>query len=57
MERETGIPAKILRRTLLILLGEGVVQGVLSGNIFSLDQKQNARSFAKRFDEELKRII
>ena len=57
MERETGIPAKILRRTLLILLGEGAVQGVLSGDIFSLDQKQDAKSFAKRFDEELKRII
>jgi hypothetical protein len=57
MERETGIPSKILRRTLLILLGEGVVQGVLSGNIFSLDQKQNPKTFAKRFDEEIKRII
>jgi len=54
MERETGISAKILRRTLLILLGEGLVQGVLSGNVFALDQKQDPKAFAKHLDEELK---
>ena len=54
MEKETGIDRRILRRTLLILLGEGDVEGVFSGNVFSLDSKQSAQEFLRKFERELK---
>ncbi|MBD3407711.1 MAG: hypothetical protein GF411_16455 [Candidatus Lokiarchaeota archaeon] len=54
IEKETGVDRKILRRTLLILLGDGVIQGTLTGHTFSLDDKQSAEEFILRFDSELR---
>ncbi|MGY5876074.1 MAG: hypothetical protein RTU30_10035 [Candidatus Thorarchaeota archaeon] len=54
MERETGVPAKILRRTLLILLGEGLIEGALTGDVFVLDDKQDTRLLVKKLEEELR---
>ncbi|TXT57509.1 MAG: hypothetical protein BAJATHORv1_10211 [Candidatus Thorarchaeota archaeon] len=54
IEKETGVDRKILRRTLLILLGDGVIEGSLTGQIFTLDDKKKAEEFILRFDSELR---
>jgi hypothetical protein len=54
MERETGIDRTILRRTLIILLGEGIVEGTLEGNLFIPDKKINLRDFVEKMVDELR---
>jgi WD40 repeat protein len=54
MEKETGVDCTLLRRTLIILLGEGTVQGTLDGNLFALDERMNSRDFAEKLIEELR---
>jgi hypothetical protein len=53
LEKDTGVDRKILRRTLIILLGEGTVQGSLSGNEFILEEKQDVDDFTKKMVKEL----
>jgi hypothetical protein len=53
LEKETGVDRRILRRTLIILLGEGTVKGSLTGDEFILDKKQNVGNFEKRLVSEL----
>jgi WD40 repeat protein len=53
LEKETGIDHRILRRTLIILLGEGTIQGSLSGDEFILEEKQNIGDFEKKLLDEL----
>lgn len=53
LERETGVNRRILRRTLIILLGEGAIQGSLSGDEFTLEQKQDLNDFEKKLLDEL----
>ena len=53
LEKETGVDRRILRRTLIILLGEGTIQGSLSGDEFILEEKQDADDFAKKLVNEL----
>ncbi|MBN2228756.1 MAG: zinc ribbon domain-containing protein [Candidatus Thorarchaeota archaeon] len=53
MERETGVDRRILRRTLIILLGEGAVKGTLEGDLFILDEKMDLRDFTEKLIEEL----
>jgi len=54
MEKETGVDRSLLRRTLIILLGEGAIQGTLNGNLFALDEKMSSRDFAEKLIEELR---
>jgi hypothetical protein len=54
MEKETGVDRTLLRRTLIILLGEGAVQGTLDGNLFALDERMSSRDFAENLIEELR---
>ncbi|MFW9973796.1 MAG: hypothetical protein ACFFDQ_00835 [Candidatus Thorarchaeota archaeon] len=53
LERETGVNRRILRRTLIILLGEGAIQGSLSGDEFTLEQKQDLNDFERKLLDEL----
>ncbi|MHA2433995.1 MAG: hypothetical protein ACXADO_12255, partial [Candidatus Thorarchaeota archaeon] len=53
IEEETGLPRKILRRTLMILLGEELVEGTLYGDIFTIIGKKNVNEFVKRLQKEL----
>ncbi len=53
LERETGVDRRILRRTLIILLGEGTVRGSLSGDEFILEQKQDIKYFERKLVDEL----
>jgi hypothetical protein len=53
LEKETGVDRRILRRTLIILLGEGTIQGSLSGNEFILEEKQDVDDFTKKMVKEL----
>jgi hypothetical protein len=53
LEKETGVPRQILRRTLILLLGEGLVEGILMGNVFTLAKEQNIRKFLNIFQKEL----
>jgi hypothetical protein len=57
LEKETGVDRKILRRTLLILLGDGLIQGTLSGNIFSPQKNMKPAHFAKTMEKELQHWI
>ncbi|MHA1484302.1 MAG: hypothetical protein ACTSPR_03170, partial [Candidatus Thorarchaeota archaeon] len=54
LELETGVDRQILRRTLLILLGEGLVEGELIGDSFILDESQDIREFVGGLNKELK---
>ncbi len=56
MEQDTGIDRILLRRTLIILLGEGVIQGTLEGDRFILDEKMNSQFFAEKITEELRAL-
>jgi len=53
LEKETGVDRRILRRTLIILLGEGTIEGSLSGDEFILEEKQNVRDFERKLLDEL----
>ncbi|MFW9793633.1 MAG: hypothetical protein ACFFEE_04995 [Candidatus Thorarchaeota archaeon] len=53
LEKETGVDRRILRRTLILLLGEGTVKGSLSGDEFILEEKQDVDDFAKKLVNEL----
>jgi len=53
LEGRTGVPRKVLRHTLMILLGEGLVEGYFSGDEFVLNQKQDAQEFVRRLESEL----
>ncbi|MEM2143201.1 MAG: WD40 repeat domain-containing protein [Candidatus Thorarchaeota archaeon] len=53
LEQQTGVPREILRRTLIILLGEEAVRGTLSENTFELDDRQNREEFVRRLEQEL----
>jgi len=54
LEKETGIDRSVLRRTLIILLGEETVQGTLEGDLFILGEKMDAKYFAEKLINELK---
>ncbi|UCE09583.1 MAG: zinc ribbon domain-containing protein [Candidatus Thorarchaeota archaeon] len=54
LEKETGIDRRILRRTLLILLGEGEIEGVFSEDTFTLDAGQEISQFIWKLEKELK---
>ncbi|MFW9787617.1 MAG: hypothetical protein ACFFE2_03430 [Candidatus Thorarchaeota archaeon] len=53
LEKETGVDRRILRRTLIILLGEGTVHGSLSGDEFILEGKQDINDFERNLVDEL----
>ena len=52
-EKETGVDRRILRSTLMILLGEGLIYGSFYGDIFTLDEKQNRKEFLMKLIKEL----
>jgi hypothetical protein len=54
MEKESGVDRRILRRTLLILLGEEKAKGALSGDEFALDKKENIERFVRNLIDELR---
>ena len=54
LERETEVDRDVLRRTLIILLGEGEVKGTLDGNEFRLSEGQDPRELARLMTEELR---
>jgi hypothetical protein len=54
IEKDTGIDRRILRRTLLILLGEGEIEGTFSEDTFSLDTGQEISHFISKLEKELK---
>ncbi len=53
LERETGVDRGILRRTLIILLGEGSIKGSLIGDEFLLEKKQDINDFERKMLDEL----
>lgn len=53
VEKETGVPQNILRRTLIILLGEGLIEGIIEGNAFVLAKEQDIRKFLNILQKEL----
>ncbi|NWF96770.1 MAG: hypothetical protein HXY34_11570 [Candidatus Thorarchaeota archaeon] len=53
LEQQTGVPREILRKTLIILLGEGSINGTLSETFFELAENQNKEDFVKRLEQEL----
>jgi len=53
MESETGVPREILRKTLMILLGEGQVRGLLSGDVFILGKDQDTSELVRKLEREL----
>lgn len=53
IEKETGIDRSILRRTILILLGEGEIYGTFSDEKFTLDSNQDAFEFLEKLEAEL----
>ncbi len=53
IEKESGIDRKILRRTILILLGEGEINGTFSEDEFVLDSEQDAMDFLEKLEKEL----
>ncbi|MFW9944635.1 MAG: hypothetical protein ACFFB7_06525 [Candidatus Sifarchaeia archaeon] len=53
IEEETGLPRRILRRTLMILLGEDLVEGTLYGDVFTVIGKKNVKEFVRRLQNEL----
>ena len=53
LEKETGVDRRILRRTLIILLGEGTIHGSISGDEFILEEKQNVSDFERKLLDEL----
>jgi len=56
MEKETGVDRSILRRTLIILLGEETIQGTLEGDLFTLGEKMDVRYFAEKLVNELRAL-
>jgi hypothetical protein len=54
IEKETGIDRRILRRTLLILLGEGEIEGTFSEDSFAPDAGQDISQFIWKLEKELK---
>jgi hypothetical protein len=54
MERESGVDRRILRRTLLILLGDEKVKGIFSGEEFILDDRENIERFVENLVDELR---
>ncbi len=55
LEKETGVHRDILRRTLIILLGEGDIKGTLDGDQFRLAEGEDIRAFAKKIGQELRK--
>ncbi len=53
LELQTGIPRGILRRALIILLGDGEILGTLYGDIFELDKRQNKELLVKVLEREV----
>ena len=53
VEKETGVPRQILRRTLIILLGEGLIEGTIEGNTFVIAKEQGIREFLRTLQKEL----
>ena len=56
LEKQTGIDRTILRRTLMILLGDGTIEGEFSGNEFFLNKKQDIKEFIQKLQSELKAL-
>ncbi|RDE14288.1 MAG: hypothetical protein C4K48_06195 [Candidatus Thorarchaeota archaeon] len=54
MERQTGVDRTILRRTLIILLGEGIVKGTFEGERFIPSEKTDMEYFVGKLIEELR---
>ena len=53
VEKETGVPRHVLRRTLIILLGEGLIEGTIEGNAFVIAKEQSIRKFLNILQKEL----
>ncbi|MHA2069913.1 MAG: hypothetical protein ACXABY_36580 [Candidatus Thorarchaeota archaeon] len=53
VEKETGVSRRILRRTLIILLGEGLIEGILDDDVFTLAKDQSISKFLSTFQKEL----
>lgn len=53
VEKETGIDKSILRSTILILLGEGEINGTFSDGKFTLESSQDALEFVEKLEGEL----
>lgn len=56
LESSTGVPERILRHVLLILLGEGLVEGHFYGREFVVSEKQNMQEFVRKLLDELTAI-
>jgi predicted transcriptional regulator len=56
LESSTGVPERIIRYVLLILLGEGLIEGRFSGREFVLSDKQNIQDFVRKLQNELRMI-
>jgi hypothetical protein len=54
MEKETGVDSRILRRTLIILLGDELIDGTLEGNEFILGDEEDVKQLSERMITELK---
>ncbi len=53
LEQQTGVPREILRRTIIILLGDGELLGTLSGDVFEIDKQQNREALVKALEQGL----
>ena len=56
MEKQSGVDRRILRHTLLILLGDEKVRGMLSGEEFILDDRENIERFVENLIDELRSV-
>jgi WD40 repeat protein len=56
IEKESGVDRSLLRRALLILLGEEKVKGMLSEGNFILDERENTKRFINHLLDELRGI-
>ena len=54
LEKETGVDSRILRRTLIILLGEELIDGTLEENEFILGKGVDAKKLSQRMLTELR---
>jgi hypothetical protein len=56
VEKKTGIDRSILRKSLLILLGDGQIEGRISDDEFILEDSQKIDSFVNKLQEEIESI-
>ncbi|TFG14854.1 WD40 repeat domain-containing protein [Candidatus Thorarchaeota archaeon] len=56
VEKKTGIDRSVLRKSLLILLGDEEIEGRMSDNEFILEESQEIESFVSKLLEEIESI-